>query len=48
MKTFDEELLKSEAKAEWDRKPDVRAEFGYDFESYLAYRVAVKLGVTKP
>ncbi len=47
-KDIDADLFKSKVKAEWNRKPDVRAEFADDFDAYLAYREAVEVGATKP
>lgn len=39
--------LDERCKAEWDAKPDLRAEFGGDFDSYLAYMEANENGQVK-
>jgi ATP-dependent Clp protease, protease subunit len=39
--------LEERAKAEWDKDGDLRAEFGDDFNAYLAYRKATEAGYAK-
>ncbi len=47
MSNFDETQVKADAEKNWQNDPELRAEFGGDFECYLAYQQASANGQVK-
>lgn len=43
----EKEIVRPEAKANWDRNISIRTEFNGDFDSYLAFCVAKSKGLVK-
>ena len=42
---IDAEGIKNQAKRDWDNTPDIRMEFGGDFECYYHFRLAEARGL---
>jgi hypothetical protein len=40
----EKEIIKEDARIQWDRNISIREEFGGDFDAYLAYKVVSKKG----
>ncbi len=47
MKTYDTASLEARCKSEWDASPELRQEFGGDFECYVAFMRASDRGLVK-
>lgn len=41
------ELVERDCRAKWDRDPALRASYGGDYESFIAYTVAQSKGLVK-